>query len=167
MRPTRPGVLLGAAVLAAALGWATFAVADSLGYLPSVPLLASLTLLLLALWMLFTAVSMRARLRRRPGTRPVSPFVAARMAALAKAGSLGGSLVAGAYAGAAAFFLLDLDTDFDRERALNAVLAVGGALAVVLVALFLERVCRLPDDASDDEDDDEGSPDRGSTTHDR
>jgi hypothetical protein len=160
--PTRPGTLLTVVVVAAACGWGGLSVADAFGFLPRVPLLASVTLLLLAGWLLFTAVSMRARLRRRPGTRPVSPFVAARMAALAKAGSLGGATVAGVYAGVAVFFLADLETDFDRQRALRAVLAVLASLAVVGAALFLERVLRLPDEDDEDEDeDDEGPADPG------
>ena len=53
--------------------------------------------LALVLW----ARGTRARLARRPGTRPIEPLVAARTAALAMAGSRTGAAVAGFYLGVA------------------------------------------------------------------
>jgi hypothetical protein len=81
----------------------------------------------------------------------VNPLVAARMAALAKAGSHTGALVAGAYTGVC-LFLLPASTAFTRGNAARAGFAVLAALLVVAVALFLERVCRVPDKPPDDDD---------------
>ena len=52
----------------------------------------------------------------------------------------------GGYAGAAAEFATRLDLPIARTRAINSLLSVGAALLVIVVALWLERVCRLPDD---------------------
>lgn len=159
MRPTRPGVLAGVAVVFATLAWGVLTVLDAVaGVVPAVPWLAAVTLFLLALALLAAAFSLRARLRGRPGTKPVHPIAAARMAALAKAASLGGTLVFGGYAGVCAFFLLDIDTAFDRDRAGASALAALASLGLVAAALFLERVCRLPEPPEDDDrrEDDDG-----------
>jgi hypothetical protein len=95
------------------------------------------------------------RLRRpsghppRPLPKPVNPFFAARAVALAKASSHVGSAVAGFYAGYGLFLLADLDTPLRRERALLCGLATLAAVALVAIAVWLERICRLPTD--DDE----------------
>lgn len=86
---------------------------------------------------------------------PVDPFLAARSVALAKACAHVGALVAGLYLGYLVFLLPNLDTAVRRTRALVCLGGAGAALLLVAVALFLERVCRLPED---DDDPHLGSP---------
>jgi hypothetical protein len=85
----------------------------------------------------------------------MEPLVAARSAALSMAASRTGAVVAGFYAGVAIALAPMWDVPYVRERILVSLAAVGGAVLVVLAALWLERVCRLPpqdDDASSDDE---------------
>jgi hypothetical protein len=81
----------------------------------------------------------------------MDPLVAARSAALAMAASRTGAIVAGFYAGVAIAFAPSWDLSAARERIVIALVTVVGAGLVVVAALWLERVCRVPPDASDDE----------------
>ena len=60
------------------------------------------------------------------------------------------SLVAGVYGGTGVFLLLhDLDLPARRDQAIYAGSATVAGLLVTAAAVFLERVCRLPDDGED------------------
>lgn len=145
MRPTRAGLLLSAAALAAAIGWGLVQVVDAwLGRLLPVPWLAAASVWLLAGATLSWALSSRPRLQRRPGAKPMPPIVAARTAALAMAGSRAGSLVAGLYAGIAVATVPALATPSGSATFWSATLASVGAVALVAAALWLEHLCRLP-----------------------
>ena len=98
-----------------------------------------------------TALSLRARLRaqreRRPGAKGVDPLAAARAVVFGQASALVASLVAGMYGGAGLFLIMyKLDMDPRRRPGRLRGLAVLAGAAVVAAALFLERVCRLPED---------------------
>ena len=71
----------------------------SYGSLPGFPLLAGATLGVLGVAEALAGNALRARIRRRPGARPVQPLVAARAVLLAKASALAGAIMAGAWAG--------------------------------------------------------------------
>lgn len=145
VKPTRGADLLALAVLTAALSWV---VARAFyGDLPPVSRLAGLPLLVLAAVEVGLAVTLRARIERRPGARLLDPIMAARSAALAKASSLAGSLLTGAWVGLGIFLLTE------RNRLTAAVADIPGAvfgllcsLALVAAALWLEHTCRTPDD---------------------
>lgn len=87
---------------------------------------------------------------RHPGTKftmtekPLHPIVAARTVALAFASSRAGSYVCGFYLGVAATYLGRLDVVDVRGYLLLAVLSVVLSLALVGIALWLERSCQLP-----------------------
>jgi hypothetical protein len=153
VRPTRYGVLAALAVLVGAVTWGVLRVLDSRsqgGTLPALPWTAPVALLLLAVGIAVAALSLRGRLQGREGTRPVNPLQAARMAVLSKAASHAGALFVGLYAGVLVFLLPDLEADLRRTRAATAGLGILGSLALVAAGLFLERVCRLPEDRDDD-----------------
>ncbi|TAK70171.1 MAG: DUF3180 domain-containing protein [Actinomycetota bacterium] len=154
MRPTRLRVLLAVAVVAAAIGWGAVRLVDSLGgrILP-VPWTAGAATWLLAAGVGLWALLIRPRLRRAPGAVPLAPIVAARSAALAMAASRTGAAVAGFYAGAAVGLAPMLHIPAAAQRFTAAVVAATGAAALVAVALWLERLCRLPDDHDDDRGD--------------
>src|SRR5690606_41830595 len=97
MQFTQPRHLLAAGVVALVLGHlgARFAY----GGLPPLPLLAGVTLLLIAAIDLVLALNFRPRIQRRPGTEPVNALTAARAVALAKASSMVGAIMAGAWIG--------------------------------------------------------------------
>ena len=137
MKPTSVRLLLALAVLSAAAGWGLSSVFEAVigRYLP-VPWTAAAALGLLAAALLIWALLVRPRLRHDPHSRPLDPIVAARTAALAMAASRTGAIAG-------------------RERVVSAGAAVVASLVLIAVALWLERLCRLPDPPGDVDLDDE------------
>lgn len=151
MRTLRIRTLLGLFAVAAVLAWAGARLWDSLGTLPGVPVAAPIVLALIAVALFATALSLRARLRaqreRRPGAKGVDPLAAARAVVFGQASALVAALVVGMYGGTGLYLVMyDLDMDPRRQQAIYAGAAVLAGVAVVAAALFLERVCRLPED---------------------
>ncbi|MFN8148746.1 MAG: DUF3180 domain-containing protein [Candidatus Nanopelagicales bacterium] len=156
IRPTSWKLLVALAALAAALGWATAHLVDAFADRSiSVPITMPVVMALLALATALWARGTRARLAGRPGTRPMEPLVAARSAALGLAASRAGALVAGFYAGVLVELVPRFDVPGVRERGIIAIATVVMAVLLALAGLWLERVCRLPEDRTPDEDDDD------------
>jgi len=120
------------------------------GTLPSVPLAAPIVLALIAVVLLSTAISIRARLKaqreRDPDAKGVDPLMAARAVVFGQASALVAALVAGMYGGTGVFLLEYLDIPARRDQAIYAGFSVLAGLGVIAAAVFLERVCKLPDD---------------------
>ncbi|UFQ17226.1 MULTISPECIES: DUF3180 domain-containing protein [Streptomyces] len=154
MKQLRIRTLAGLFVVAAVLSWSGARLWDSVGTLPRVPLAAPIVLAVIAVVLLSTALSLRSRLRaqreRRPGAKGVEPLMAARAVVFGQASALVAALVAGMYGGVGVFLLEFLDIPPRRDQAIYAGLSVLTGIAVIAAALFLERVCKLPED--DDED---------------
>lgn len=154
MKQLRLGVLAGLFAAAGVLSWAGARLWDSFGTLPSVPLAASIVLAAIAVILLATALSLRSRLRaqreRRPGAKGVEPLMAARAVVFGQASALVAALVSGLYGGVAVFLLSYLDMQPRRDQAIYAGAAVVAGFAVIAAALFLEHVCKLPEDHDDD-----------------
>ncbi|MFF9628818.1 DUF3180 domain-containing protein [Streptomyces fradiae] len=150
MRQLRVKVLAGLFVVAGILSWGGARLWDAFGTLPSVPLAAPIVLAAIAAVLAATALSLRARLKaqreRRPGAKGVEPMVAARAVVFGQASALVTAVVSGMYAGTGVFLLDSLDVPARRDQAIYAGFAVLAGLAVIAAALFLERVCRLPED---------------------
>lgn len=158
MTPTRIRTLLVLAVLAGALGWgAAELIAGQSGRAIPVPWPAGVTMWLLAVGLGVWAVLARPRLLRREGARPMAPLVAARTAALAMAASRTGAIVGGFYAGVLVGVLPLRMSAAGTDTIIRAAVAVLGSVAVTLIALWLERLCRLPQD-DDDESGGTGTP---------
>ncbi|MER5740850.1 DUF3180 domain-containing protein [Streptomyces sp. NPDC002262] len=150
MKQLRLKVLAGLFLVAGILSWGGARLWDSVGTLPSVPLAAPIVLAVIAVVLTATALSIRARLKaqreRRPGAKGVEPLMAARAVVFGQASALVAALVAGLYGGVGVFLLGSLDVPARRDQALYAAAAVVAGLAVIAAALFLERVCKLPED---------------------
>ncbi|GAA2272488.1 hypothetical protein GCM10010145_53050 [Streptomyces ruber] len=150
MRELRIRTLAAVFVVAGVLSWAGARLWNSMGTLPSVPLAAPIVLALIAVVLLATALSLRGRLRaqreRRPGAEGVDPMLAARAVVFGQASALVAALVAGVYGGVGVFLLESLEIPARRDQAIYAGFSVLAGLAVIAAALFLERVCRLPED---------------------
>ena len=148
------------AALAAVIGFCVVdLISTSLGEPFPVPWLAAATLFILALALFIWALLIRPRLMRKPDTKPISPFVAARTVALAMAASRTGALVGGFYLGVALELASRFENDYARARIWAALAAVVGALLVVLAALWLEYICRLPDGGDEDSPHRDGTED--------
>ncbi len=145
MQPTRIRLLVGIAVVAAALGWGVVQVIDAWsGRIVPVPWLAAAALWLLAGAVGYWGLSSRPRLQHRPGSKPMPAIVAARTAALAMAASRIGALVMGFYGGIAVGMATKLGTASGAQTFWAATIASVGALALATAALWLEHLCRLP-----------------------
>ncbi|MBX9424492.1 DUF3180 domain-containing protein [Streptomyces lateritius] len=153
MKQLRLKVLAGLFVVAGIIAWGAARLWDSVGTLPSVPIAAPIVLAAIAAVLTATALSIRSRLRaqrdRRPGAKGVEPLMAARAVVFGQASALVAALVAGMYGGVGVFLLASLDVPARRDQALYAAFSVLAGIGVIAAALFLERVCRLPED--DDE----------------
>jgi hypothetical protein len=150
VRELRIRVLAGVFVVAGILSWAGARLWNSIGTLPSVPLAAPIVLALIAVVLLATALSLRARFKaqreRRPEAKGVDPLMAARAVVFGQASALVAALVAGMYGGTGVFLLEILDIPARRDQAIYAGFSVVAGIAVIAAAIFLERVCRLPED---------------------
>ncbi|OEU94408.1 DUF3180 domain-containing protein [Streptomyces oceani] len=155
MRQLRIRTLAGVFAVALVLSWAGTRMLDALDSLPTVPVAAPIVLAVIATVLLATALSLRSRLKaqreRTPGAKGVEPMMAARAAVFGQASALVAALVAGLYGGTGIFLLVDdLDSAARREQAVYAGLSLLTGIAVVAAAIFLERVCKLPEDHDDD-----------------
>lgn len=152
MKEIRLRTLAGIFAVAGVLSWSGARLWDSVGTLPAVPVLAPVVLALIAVVLLATALSLRARLRaqreREPGAKGVEPMMAARAVVFGQASALVAALAAGVYGGTGLLLLTSglVDVPARRDQAVYAGLAVLAAFAVAGVAMWLERICRLPDD---------------------
>jgi uncharacterized SAM-binding protein YcdF (DUF218 family) len=150
VRELRIRLLAGVFVVAGVLSWAGARLWNSIGTLPSVPLAAPIVLALIAVVLLATALSIRGRLKaqreRRPDAKGVDPLMAARAVVFGQASALVAALVSGMYGGTGAFLLELLDTPARRDQAFYAGFSVLAGIAVIAAAIFLERICKLPED---------------------
>ncbi|MFJ1972305.1 DUF3180 domain-containing protein [Streptomyces sp. NPDC087903] len=153
MRELRIRLLAGVFVVAGILSWAGARLWNSIGTLPSVPLAAPIVLAVIAVVLLATALSIRARLKaqreRRPGAKGVDPLMAARAVVFGQASALVAALVAGMYGGTGVFLLESLDIPARRDQAIYAGFSVLAGIGVIAAAIFLEHVCKLPEDDDD------------------
>jgi Protein of unknown function (DUF3180) len=142
--PTRVRDLLAIAVVATGFGW--LAVREWYGSLPQLRWFVPLSLALLAFAEVLAGTQLRARIRRRPGTEPVQPLVAARSLALAKASAIVGAAMTGLWAGLLLFTVPKLDyLAAAGNDTRTGVIGVVAALALVGAALWLEFCCRAPE----------------------
>ncbi|MDQ1028340.1 membrane protein DedA with SNARE-associated domain [Streptomyces umbrinus] len=150
MKELRIRTLAAVFFVAGLLSWAGARLWNSVGTLPRVPLAAPIVLALIAVVLLATALSLRARLKaqreRRPDAKGVDPMMAARAVVFGQASALVAALVAGMYGGTGVFLLESLDIPARRDQAVYAGFSVLAGIAVVAAAFFLERVCKLPED---------------------
>ncbi|OKJ93682.1 DUF3180 domain-containing protein [Streptomyces sp. CB02400] len=150
MKELRIRVLAGVFVVAGILSWAGARLWNSLGTLPSVPVAAPIVLTLIAVVLAATALSIRARLKaqreRQADAKGVDPLMAARAVVFGQASALVAALVAGMYGGTGVFLLESLDVPARRDQAIYAGFSVLAGIGVIAAAIFLERVCKLPED---------------------
>jgi phosphatidylglycerophosphate synthase len=151
VRTLRIRTLAGLFGIALVLSWAGARLWDTIGTLPRVPVAAPVVLAVIAVALFATALSIRARLRaqreRRPGAKGVDPLAAARALVFGQASALVAALVVGMYGGTGLYLVMyKLDMEPRRQQAVYAGFAVLAGVAVIAAALFLERVCKLPED---------------------
>ncbi|WP_055482443.1 DUF3180 domain-containing protein [Sphaerimonospora mesophila] len=142
MKPSNPGVLVGLVVVFGLVTWGVLQQAYAV--LPTLPWTAIPTTLLLALGEAYTGWLTRARILRRPDTKPVEPLAVARLAALAKATAYAGAVFAGVFAGFVCRVIDMLELPKPRQDALIAGGSFLSCVILICAALFLEYCCRVP-----------------------
>lgn len=156
--PTRIRTLIIVAVIAAATGWALTRIVDSLsGRAINVPWLASTCMWTLAVGLIIWTLLVRPRLPRRDKVsgrlsrpaNPLPPLVAARTVALAMAASRVGAIVLGFYIGVVVGDISKFSTEAGHASVVGGSVTAAAALVFTAVALWLERLCRLPNDSDD------------------
>ena len=142
---TRARDLLAAAAIAAVL--VNLLLRLSYGDLPTLPQPAGTTLLIFAIAEVLLGNTLRARIKQRPGSRPVQALTAAKAVVLAKASSLAGAITGGAWLGVLGY-VLPLRSELASAASDTVTAALGAVCAAALVAaaLWLEHCCRTPDD---------------------
>jgi hypothetical protein len=127
----------------------------SYGDVPTLPQLAGTTLLAFAIAEVLLGNTLRARIRQRPGTRPVQVLTAAKAVVLAKASSLAGAITGGAWLGVLGY-VLPLRSQLSSAVSDTDAASIGAVCAGALVAaaLWLEHCCRTPEGPDDPEPDD-------------
>lgn len=151
MTLTKARHLVIAAVVAAVVAY--LGVLAGYGSMPRLPLLAGITLLLVAVAEVVFTLVVRPKVRRKEGVEPLEPLVAARAVVLAKASSMAGSLVAGAWIGLL-IYVLPISSLVEAAGGDTASATVGliSALALVAAGLWLEYTLRNPDEPEEDDD---------------
>lgn len=149
MTPTRPMVLVVVGLISLVMGLAIADLYDTATGRPiPVPLSSAVTIAAVASVLVVWTEVFRRRMRS-PDQR-IDPFVAVRSAALAMAASRAGAIICGLFVGVGSWYLFDLSSTAARQRALICALGAFASLATTLAGLWLERICRLPDDDDDD-----------------
>ena len=127
----------------------------SYGAMPTLPQPAGTTLLAFAIVEVVLGNTLRARIRREPGSRPVQALTAAKAVVLAKASSLAGAITGGAWLGVLAYVLpLRSQLQVAASDTITAVIGALCAASLVAAALWLEHCCRTPDQPDDPDPDD-------------
>jgi hypothetical protein len=150
MKPTQPWTLVIIGVVVAALTWALLTVIYS--SLPPLTWTLVPALLIAAVAEAWFARDLRARIQRRPGTRPVPALFVARVVALAKASSQTAALIAGISAGFMTYLAGKASAPTPRGDLVDSSLAFGASLILLAAALFLEYCCRVPRRPGDEEE---------------
>ncbi|MEV0586925.1 DUF3180 domain-containing protein [Nonomuraea sp. NPDC050310] len=142
MKPTRPAPLVGLLVVVALV--TLLLVRQFYSDLPLVPWTAIPTVVLLAIGEFVTGANTKARIARKPDTKPVEPLAVARLAALAKASAYAGAVFAGIFGGFALHTVGLLMQDTPRREFFVTTGSFVACVLLVCAALYLEYCCRVP-----------------------
>ncbi|GAB3296709.1 DUF3180 domain-containing protein [Parasphingorhabdus pacifica] len=149
---TQARQLIAVALVGAVLAYLGIRV--SYGALPTLPMLAGATLLLLALVDVVLAVVVRPRIKRRAGTEPLESLTAARLVALAKTSSLAGAIMGGVWIGLLLFLVPRMEVlEAARSDTASAGIGLFSAVALIGAGLWLENCLRNPDEPEEPYDD--------------
>jgi hypothetical protein len=146
LKPTRWQTLLAIFVLAVTFGWSLSHLwVIWFGVNLNVSWLVPLAMTLLAISLLAWTLIFKRRINPEQRDSRINPIVAARTAALALSASRVGSLAAGFYCGVLLTNVLNLQLVTAAQRVIVCAITVVASIVTVIVALWLERMCRLPE----------------------
>jgi uncharacterized membrane protein YidH (DUF202 family) len=158
VKPTKVLTLLGWVIPAATAGYlfSKFVVASG-GQVPVAPLNLILTFLAISAILVVSAAPM-FRYRRElaaqrksssaPRPKRLNPFYAVRLVVLAKATAIAGALFLGWQLGV---IWLQISSPVTPGSVWQNFAALISSIVMVVLALVIERICRIPEDAGDSE----------------
>lgn len=150
MTPIRVPQLLLVAVVVGAVSWSGLRLMEASGGVPlPLPWTATAGMVVIALAVLVAGWPVR-RWTRGDRSRRLDALRAARTLVLARASAYSGSALVGFYLAQVLLVVPDLAVEARRERFWTAVVAVAGALAMVVAGLVVERWCALPPSDEDE-----------------
>lgn len=150
MTPMRVPRLLLVAVVVGVVSWSGLRLLEASGGVPlPLPWTATAGMAVIALAVLVAGWPVR-RWTRGDRSRRLDALRAARTLVLARASAYSGSALAGFYVAQALLVVPDLAVEARRERFWMAVVAVAGALTMVVAGLVVERWCALPPSDEDE-----------------
>lgn len=149
MKPSRPGLLAGLAVIAGVLAWSGLQVWIATGHgEPDLMWRTTLTIALLAVAVFGVGWPVRQWVNGDKSRR-IDALRAARTAALAKAASVAGALLAGLFTGWFVHYLPTAHIAARRSELVGAGADVVVSVLLLAAGLVVERYCRVP--PSDDD----------------
>ena len=150
MQQTKISMLVVLAILAAAVGWSFAQLWPTLfGQGMPVSVGSAIAMILVFVTLLTWTLMTRARLKPDAKVNRLHPIVAARTAALAMSASRVGSLACGFYVGV---LLANLAADYSSagtDRIQVSAVTATASLLTAIVAVWLERICRLKEPPAD------------------
>jgi hypothetical protein len=146
VKPTRASILAALAIGIGVLSW--LVVRGHYSSMPALPVVPPVTLVVLAVFEVLYAFSLRSRMRN-PGNRQLDLLFVAKMAVLAKASSHTAAIVAGVYGGFLVYTLANLGKPGVNSDSRASGLSVVASLALIGAGLFLEYSCRVPREPDD------------------
>jgi len=147
LQHTKVSALIAVSALAAAVGWSIAKLwPEWTSTQFAVPVLTPIVLWGLFAFLLAWTLMVRANLKKVTHPNKLDPIVTARSAALALSSSRAAAVAFGFYAGVLLLAALTLDTPASHRCVVITSITVLAALLVMIIGLWLERICRLPDD---------------------
>lgn len=148
--PTRINYLFALTLISGAAGWAIANLWPVLfGQAFATPWLTAVTMWLVAAALLIWTLLARKKIKPEKGKLKLDPLLAARSAALAMAASRVGALALGFYTGILIDNLVFSDSPASKERVTISALTALASLATIVIGLWLEHICRLPEPPAD------------------
>ena len=145
IQQTKVGTLVVLSVLASAIGWSLsqlWPIWFEQGI--PVPVGSAIAMVLVALSLLVWTLMTRARLKPGSQAPRLHPLVAARTAALAMSASRTGSIFFGFYFGVVLSNIAAANSPAASNRIVISIITAVASLFTATIALWLERICRLP-----------------------
>ena len=145
IQQTKVGTLVVLSVLASAMGW-SLSQLWPIWFEQGIPVPggSAVAMVLVTISLLVWTLMTRARLKPGSQAPRLHPLVAARTAALAMSASRVGSLVFGFYLGVALSSIAGANSPAATNRMIISIIAAVASLLTAAIALWLERICRLP-----------------------
>lgn len=150
LTPTRISYLLYLILISAAVGWTVATIWPTIfGQAFATPWLTAITMWLIALALFIWTLLARKKIQPEKGKPRLDPLLAARSAALAMSASRVGALAMGFYVGIFIDNMIFSDSPASKERAVISALTAIASLLTLIIGLWLEHICRLPEPPAD------------------